>query len=162
MQTYRTAEGIKVVVYIANILKLPVDCIVNSANERLQHGGGVAAVISRAAGWKLDAEGNDYVRKNGLILVGRACTTTAGDLPYDCVIHTVGPRWGDHSPHTLKNVQQCEKLLKSAILSSFYKAERRGLKSIALPSISTGRYGNRFNTLTKGCIGHTNVNLKHT
>ena len=139
VKKYITVEGIRVYVYIANILKLPVDCIVNAANDTLKHGGGVALVIARAAGKRLTEEGDRYVRKNGLLPVGKACTTTAGDLPYKYVIHAVGPRWSDYWPHTVENVKRCERLLQNAILSSFTEAMNRGQKTIALPAISSGK-----------------------
>ena len=139
VMSYTTVEGICVYVYIANILKLPVDCIVNAANDTLQHGGGVALVIARAAGRRLTEEGNCYVRQYGLLPVGTACTTTAGYLPYNYVIHAVGPRWTDFWPHTVKNVKRCESLLQNAILSSFTEAMNRGQKTIALPAISSGK-----------------------
>ena len=138
LEEYKTQEGIKVFVYVANILRLPVDCIVNAANATLQHGGGIAAVIERAAGYDLTREGDRHTKANGPVPVGMAFTTTAGNLPYDCVIHAVGPRWGDYRPHTLQNVKQCESLLQNAILSSFKEAEMRNLKTIALPAISSG------------------------
>ena len=138
LQEYKTKEGIKVFVYVANILRLPVDCIVNAANDTLQHGGGIAAVIERAAGHELTREGNRHTKANGPVPVGKAFTTTAGNLPYDCVIHAVGPRWSDYRPYTYKNVKQCESLLQNAILSSFEEAENRNLKTIALPAISSG------------------------
>ena len=139
VKKYTTVEGIRVYVYIANILKLPVDCIVNAANDTLQHGGGVALVIARAAGRRLTEEGNCYVRQYGLLPVGTACTTTAGHLPYNYVIHAVGPRWTDYWPHTVENVKRCESLLQNAILSSFTEATNRGQKTIALPAISSGK-----------------------
>ena len=140
VRSYTTVEGIRVYVYIANILKLPVDCIVNAANDTLKHGGGVALVIAKAAGRRLTEEGDRYVRKNGLLPVGTACTTTAGDLPYKYVIHAVGPRWFDYSSHTVEDVKHCEILLQNAILSSFSEAMKKGQKTIALPAISSGKY----------------------
>ncbi|KAJ8320933.1 hypothetical protein KUTeg_002520 [Tegillarca granosa] len=53
-----------------SILQLDVDCIVNSANERLGHGAGVSAVIARAAGYKLEEEGKEYIERYGPIPVG--------------------------------------------------------------------------------------------
>ena len=144
VRSFTTAEGIKVYVYMANILKLPVDCIVNAANAALQHGGGVAQVIENAAGSRLTMEGNNHVSIYGKVPVGTACSTTAGDLPYDCVIHAVGPRWHDFIPHTLQNVKQCESLLQNAVLSSFKEAEKKHLKRIALPAISSGMYTYKF------------------
>lgn len=100
LQVFHTKENLIVKVYEADILRVPVDCIVNAANQNLEHGGGVAKVISEAAGKDLDKEGNDYLSQHGKLAVGEACITTAGKLPFDCVVHTVGPCWSDYKPHT--------------------------------------------------------------
>ncbi|MBN2514524.1 MAG: macro domain-containing protein [Deltaproteobacteria bacterium] len=83
-------------VVIHNLLAEPVDCIVNAANGMLAHGGGVAAAIAGAAGPRLVEEGNELIRKRGVISVGDAVVTTAGDLPFKGVIHAVGLPF--HSP----------------------------------------------------------------
>ncbi|XP_053391623.1 uncharacterized protein LOC128554364 [Mercenaria mercenaria] len=134
--TFKTTEGIQVYVYKANILKLPVDCIVNAANDTLQHGGGVAQVIARGAGQELTDEGNRYIRKKHKIPVGQVVSTTAGKLPYSYVIHAVGPRWSDYAPHYDNDVQRCENDLFSALYNSFLEADKKGLQTIALPAIS--------------------------
>ena len=130
---FTTAEGLKVKVYMGSILKLNVDCIVNPANGSLAHGGGVAYVISRAAGYAFDHESREYVQKNGTIEVGDCCLTSAGDLPYKNVIHTVGPRWSDYGK------DQCLALLRKSVATCFYMADKHDLRTIALPSISAGK-----------------------
>ncbi|KAL3864670.1 hypothetical protein ACJMK2_006332 [Sinanodonta woodiana] len=137
---FYTKENIKVSVYTADILNLPVDCIVNAANDRMQHGGGVARVIADAAGPDLIQEGDEIIRRCGRIQVGCQVTTTPGRLPYKCVIHTVGPCWSDYQPHDLKKVQECEENLYASIYGCFQEAERMGLSSIALPAVSSGIY----------------------
>ena len=131
---FKTAEGIEVQVYVGSILNLNVDCIVNAANENLSHGAGVAYVISRAAGYDMDKEGREYLRKYGPIPVGECCSTTAGDLTrYSCVIHTVGPRWNDYN-----NKGQCRDVLRKSVRVCLEEASRKGLSSIGIPSISAG------------------------
>lgn len=87
-------EKLALLVYKASILRLEVDVIVNAANERLAHAGGVAYVISKAAGYKLEHESKKYVEKFGPLNVTENTVTTAGDLKhYKGVIHAVGPVW---------------------------------------------------------------------
>lgn len=129
-----TNEDLKIKIYTDCITRLTVNCIVNAANENLMHGGGVAAAISEAAGYQFDQESRDYVQKHGPIPVGKCCVTSAGKLPYKCVIHTVGPRWWDYSD---KN--QCLQDLRESVEVTFREADKMGMKSIAIPAISSGK-----------------------
>lgn len=130
----KTKEGLIILIYAGSITRLDIDCIVNAANENLMHGGGVAAAISEAAGYQLDQESRDYVQKHGPIAVGRCCVTSAGKLPYKCVIHTVGPRWGDY-----RDKNRCLQYLQDSVEATFIEADKRNMTSIAIPAISSGR-----------------------
>lgn len=70
-------------IYQGSIVDLEVDVIVNAANTRLQHGGGVAATIAQAAGPEFQRES----RAVGFCLIGRAVATTAGNLKAKHVVH---------------------------------------------------------------------------
>lgn len=131
----KTKEGLRIKIYAGSITRLVVDCIVNAANENLWHGGGVAAAISDAAGYQFDQESRDYTQKNGPIPVGRCCVTSAGKLPYKCVIHTVGPKWGDY-----RDKSQCLKLLQDSVKVTFEEADYQKMRSIAIPAISSGKF----------------------
>jgi len=78
-----------------NLLEEPVDAIVNAANGHLAHGGGVAGVISRAAGPELQQESDRLVAERGPFPTGSAVVTGAGKLPFKGIIHAVGPRFGE-------------------------------------------------------------------
>ena len=84
-----TLAGRTVTLSIGDLLKEPVDAIVNAANSNLAHGGGVAAVIARAAGPELDAESLALVKRHGTVPTGDAAVTGAGKLPFRGVIHAV-------------------------------------------------------------------------
>lgn len=131
----KTKEGLIIQIYAGSITRLDVDCIVNAANEHLMHGGGVAAAISEAAGYEFDQESKNYVQKHGPIAVGRCCVTSAGKLPNRCVIHTVGPRWGDY-----RDKNMCLQDLKESVEVTFREADKMGMKTIAIPAISSGRF----------------------
>ncbi|XP_062611923.1 uncharacterized protein LOC134273729 [Saccostrea cucullata] len=131
-------KGLSVKIYTESIMRAKVECIVNSANENLMHGGGVASAISEAAGYEFDQESSDYVKKNGPLAVGKCCVTTAGKLPYKCVIHTVGPRWHDYQSD---EKALCLAGLQEAVEVSFREADKLAMKSIALPAISSGIFG---------------------
>jgi len=116
-------------VVLGDLLKEPVDAIVNAANGHLAHGGGVAAAIARAAGAKLVAEGDALVRERGAVPVGEAVVTTAGNLPFKGVVHAVGPHQG---------VGQEEEKLAQAMRSAFLRAHERGWSSVSFPAVSSG------------------------
>ena len=110
-----------------------VDAIVNAANERLEHGGGVAGAIVRNGGYQIQLESSEIVRRHGPIPVGEAVKTSAGHLPCQYVIHTVGPRWYEHGKDKSKS------LLRQACLASLnLAATRLHLSSIALTAIGSG------------------------
>lgn len=111
-----------------DITTLAVDAIVNAANSRLQHGGGVAAAIARKGGPVIQQESD----RIGFVPTGNAAVTSAGNLPCRYVIHAVGPVMGE-GDEDLK--------LRNATLSAFERAQELRLKSIALPAISTGIFG---------------------
>jgi len=116
-----------------DITELDVDAIVNAANERLAHGGGVAGVISRRGGPTIQRESDAWVRQHGRAATGSAAITSGGNLKAHHVIHAVGPVY-DHTLHSAE-------LLASAVRSALELADDSGLKSIALPAISTGIFG---------------------
>lgn len=111
------------------------DAIVNAANSRLAGGGGVDGAIHRAGGPSILEESRHWIAANGLLATGEAMVTTAGNLPCDLVIHTVGPIWAEHDEQT------AHRLLASCYRNSLQLAAERECNSIAFPSISTGVYG---------------------
>lgn len=109
-----------------------VDAIVNAANEKLQHGGGVAGAIVHRGGCVIQEKSDRWVQQHGPVTHAAPAYTTAGNLPCKYVIHAVGPVWG---------VQNADERLASAVFSSLRLAESLGVHSIALPAISTGIFG---------------------
>ena len=112
-----------------NLLEEPVDAIVNAANGHLAHGGGVAGVISRAAGPDLQRESDRLVAERGPFPTGAAVVTTAGKLPFKGVIHAVGPRYGEGDE---------EAKLVHALAAAFERSRERGWQSVSFPAVSAG------------------------
>jgi O-acetyl-ADP-ribose deacetylase (regulator of RNase III) len=111
-----------------DITDMEVDAIVNAANEQLQLGAGVAGAIREKGGPSIQEECN----RIGSTPVGTAVMTGAGHLKARQVIHAVGPRMGEGDE---------DRKLASAVRSALALSDRRGLKSIALPALSTGVFG---------------------
>ncbi|MFP3941006.1 MAG: macro domain-containing protein [Thermoanaerobaculia bacterium] len=112
----------------ADITELEVEAIVNPANESLQLGAGVAGAIRKKGGPSIQEECD----RIGHTPVGTAVMTGAGELQAKQVIHAVGPQQGEGEE---------DRKLASAVRASLALADRNGLRSIALPAISTGNFG---------------------
>ena len=117
-----------------DITRMVVDAIVNAANSRLAGGGGVDGAIHRAGGPSIMKECYEIRSKQGGCPTGEAVITSAGNLPADYVIHTVGPVWSGGSKGEAA-------LLRNAYFNSLKIADENHVKSIAFPNISTGIYG---------------------
>ena len=113
-----------------DITMLDVQAIVNPANNYLIHGGGLAAAIVRRGGQIIQQES----KKIGNVPTGSAVYTTGGHLKAEIVIHAVGPRYKDGKSG------EPEKL-SGAVKSALDIADKKKLKSVALPAISTGIFG---------------------
>jgi O-acetyl-ADP-ribose deacetylase (regulator of RNase III) len=111
-----------------DITDLEIDAIVNAANENLKLGAGVAGAIRTKGGPSIQEECN----RIGHTAVGTAVMTGAGSLKAKQVIHAVGPKMGEGDE---------DRKLASAVRAALALADRNGLRSIALPAISTGVFG---------------------
>ncbi|MER8029490.1 O-acetyl-ADP-ribose deacetylase [Streptomyces bauhiniae] len=117
-----------------DITEQRVDAIVNAANSSLLGGGGVDGAIHRRGGPAILSACRDLRASHygGGLPTGEAVATTAGDLPAEWVIHTVGPVWqGPGSDPAL---------LASCYRESLRVADEVGARTVAFPAISTGVY----------------------
>ncbi|XP_075685112.1 protein mono-ADP-ribosyltransferase PARP14-like [Rhinoderma darwinii] len=128
-------SGVIIAVYQDDLCRHNVDVIVNAANEDLQHTGGLALALKKAAGPKLQADCDRIIKKEGPLSTGDSAITDAGNLPCKQIIHTVGPRW-DSQSHV-----RCERLLRRAITTSLELAAENCHSSIAIPAVSSGIFG---------------------
>ena len=125
-------SGATIRVVQGDITSAKVDAIVNAANAHLQHGGGVAAAISRQGGSVIQEASDDWIRQHGPISPDHPAITPGGALPCRFVIHAVGPVWGEGDE---------DDKLRRAALGAFRLASDRGITTLALPAISTGIFG---------------------
>jgi len=119
-------DGNKVLKLVeGNIALMEVEAVVNAANKSLILGGGVAGAIRSYGGPSIQEECNSI----GPIEVGEAVITGGGNLKAKYVIHAAGPVYGEGAE---------DEKLKRATYNSLELAEKKKIKSIALPAISTG------------------------
>jgi O-acetyl-ADP-ribose deacetylase len=113
-----------------DIAEQDTDAVVTAAHWKLNKGAGTDGTIHTKGGPKIYEE----CRKIGGCPIGDAVITTGGNLKARHVIHAVGPVWrgGDEGE---------PQLLASAYLRSLQVAVENGLRSISIPSISTGAFG---------------------
>lgn len=109
-----------------DITQMDVECIVNAANKTLLGGTGVDGAIHREAGPKLLAECQTL---NGCE-TGQAKITGGYGLKAKYVIHAVGPVYGKDE----------EALLEQCYRNSLELARKHGIRSIAFPALSTGKF----------------------
>uniref|UniRef100_A0A671UPE6 Macro domain-containing protein n=1 Tax=Sparus aurata TaxID=8175 RepID=A0A671UPE6_SPAAU len=131
---YSLCDGLQVLVCHGDITELDADALVNAANEDLDHGGGVAAALSKAGGAQVQKESSALVKQIGKIPTGEVVVTTGGDLNCKKLLHAVGPVGG-------KSGGRERALLEKTVRSALDLAEMFELESIAMPCISSGVFG---------------------
>jgi O-acetyl-ADP-ribose deacetylase (regulator of RNase III) len=127
-------RGTVVRLWQGDITRCEVDAVVNAANAALAGGGGVDGAIHRAGGPQILAECAAWVAEHGRLPDGEAMLTTAGRLPAQAVIHTVGPRWAGGGRGEPEALAACYR-------NALRLAHASGHRTVAFPSISTGAYG---------------------
>jgi len=116
-------------IHVGDITESADEAIVNSANTSLLAGGGVCGAIHAAAGPELEFA----CRRLGHCPTGEAVVTPAFNLKAKYVIHAVGPRW-------LDGTRGERELLRRCYESIFIRVAEKGIRSVSIPSISTGIY----------------------
>lgn len=127
---------------VSDLLTQDVDAIVNAANDRLAHGGGVAYAIASVAGPELEEDS----RRIGSCPTGQAVMTRAGRLPQRAVIHAVGPVWSGGHNGEAEHLASCHRAVVAL-------AVEQGFTRVALPAISTGIFGYPLEPAAETAIG---------
>jgi O-acetyl-ADP-ribose deacetylase len=132
--TRNEVAGTTVRVVAGDLTAQDVEVIVNAANVHLQHGGGVAQAIARAAGPELQDESDAWVAEHGPLADGTAAVTTAGRLPARLVVHVAGPVFDAGRDDNADR-------LRAAVEAALEACHRHDARSVAFPAISAGIYG---------------------
>jgi len=117
---------------VGDITAQDTDGLVNAANSRLAGGGGVDGAIHAKGGPDIMRELDVIRTRQGGCPPGQAVITGGGLLAARYVIHTVGPVYGGR-PSDPETLAACYE-------NSLRLAHEHGLRSLAIPSISTGAY----------------------
>ena len=93
--SHKFPTGIVLMIKQGDITLAETEAIVNAANKRLRHGGGVAGAIARRGGPAIQAESAMWVAEHGPISADKPAFTSGGEMACKYVIHAVGPVWGE-------------------------------------------------------------------
>lgn len=119
----------ELVLKVADLLTAPVDVIVNPADGKLFHGGGVAGQIAQQGGSVIQQQSDMFIKQHGVLESGMVAITSAGDLPYKSIIHAIGPKMGEGDEQSK---------IQLAVSRSLQLCDMHDWASIAFPAISTG------------------------
>ena len=136
-------NGERLGIWQGNIINIKADCIVNAANSK---GLGcfqplhncIDNQIQTYSGVQMRLECNEYMNSAKYeygLPTGEVFITKGYNLPAKYVIHTVGP------VVNFSVTDEEKKLLKNCYINSLKIATQKGLKTIAIPCISTGIFG---------------------
>ena len=127
----KTSDGVEIAVCKADLCSYPVDAVVNTSNQQLQHNEGLAAALLNAAGPQLQVECDKIINQRGQLKPGDSEITDAGgQLCCKKIIHAFGPVFDPSASR--KSLAQ----LKRAVKGSLELAEMNGCITVALPTIS--------------------------
>ena len=122
----------ELILNVSDLLTAPVDVIVNPANGGLSHGGGVAGQIAHQGGDVIQTESDLFIKEHGMLESGMVAFTSAGHLPFDAVLHAVGPKMGEGDE---------QRKIQLAVARSLQLCDMHDWKSVAFPAISSGIFG---------------------
>uniref|UniRef100_A0A8C5QC28 Core histone macro-H2A n=1 Tax=Leptobrachium leishanense TaxID=445787 RepID=A0A8C5QC28_9ANUR len=124
--------GQKLQVVKADIANLDSDAVVHPTNSDLYSGGEVGSALEKKGGKEYVDALSEMKKKNGPLDIAGAAVSNGHGLPAKFVIHCNSPSWGS---------DKCEELLEKTVKNCLALADEKKIKSIAFPSIGSGRNG---------------------
>ncbi|XP_036380413.1 core histone macro-H2A.1 isoform X4 [Megalops cyprinoides] len=124
--------GQKLQVVQADIATIDSDAVIHPTNSTFHTGGEVGSALEKKGGKEFGEAVQELRKKNGPLEVAGAALTSGFGLPAKFVIHCHSPGWGS---------DKCEELLDKTVKNCLALADEKKLKSVAFPSIGSGRNG---------------------
>nr|XP_057942435.1 core histone macro-H2A.1 isoform X2 [Doryrhamphus excisus] len=124
--------GQKLQVVQADISIVESDAVVHPTNSSLYTGGEVGSALEKKGGKEFVEAVLELKKKNGPLDVAGALLTGGFGLPAKYVIHCNSPAWGS---------DKCEEMLDKTVKNCLALADEKKLKTVAFPSIGSGRNG---------------------
>ncbi|XP_032740144.1 core histone macro-H2A.1 [Rattus rattus] len=117
---------------ISNLAGFEVEAIINPTNADIDLKDDLGSTLEKKGGKEFVEAVLELRKKNGPLEVAGAAVSAGHGLPAKFVIHCNSPVWG---------ADKCEELLEKTVKNCLALADDRKLKSIAFPSIGSGRNG---------------------
>ncbi|XP_031163957.1 core histone macro-H2A.1 isoform X2 [Sander lucioperca] len=121
---------------VSNLAGFDVEGVINPTNAELELkddlGGEVGSALEKKGGKEFTEALSELQKKNGPLEVAGAVLTAGFGLPAKYVIHCNSPGWGS---------DKCEEMLDKTVKNCLALADEKKLKSVAFPSIGSGRNG---------------------
>ncbi|XP_076361202.1 core histone macro-H2A.1-like [Tachypleus tridentatus] len=124
--------GQKLTVIQGDIVKITADAIVHPTNSNCYLGGEVGQALEKAGGKEFQQEITDLLSSNGSLDSAGVALSTGRNIGASYVIHCNGPNYND---------TDAVGLLEKTVKNCLALADGKNLKSVALPSIGSGRAG---------------------
>ncbi|XP_073505641.1 core histone macro-H2A.1 isoform X2 [Phyllobates terribilis] len=124
--------GQKLQVVKADIATLESDAVVHPTGSDIYTGGEVGSALEKKGGKDFMEAVTELKKKNGPLDIAGAAVSSGHGLPAKFVIHCNSPSWGS---------DKCEELLEKTVKNCLALADEKKIKSIAFPSIGSGRNG---------------------
>ncbi|XP_072256833.1 core histone macro-H2A.1 isoform X2 [Pyxicephalus adspersus] len=124
--------GQKLQVVKADIANLESDAVVHPTGSDIYTGGEVGSALEKKGGKEFIEAVIELKKKNGPLDIAGAAVSSGHGLPAKFVIHCNSPSWGS---------DKCEELLEKTVKNCLALADEKKIKSIAFPSIGSGRNG---------------------
>ncbi|XP_006631836.2 core histone macro-H2A.1 isoform X1 [Lepisosteus oculatus] len=117
---------------ISNLAGFDVEGIINPTNADIDLKDDLGNALEKKGGKEFTEAISELRKKNGPLDVAGAALTAGHGLPAKFVIHCNSPGWGS---------DKCEELLEKTVKNCLALADEKKLKSVAFPSIGSGRNG---------------------
>ncbi|KAM9788648.1 core histone macro-H2A.1 isoform 1-T1 [Neosynchiropus ocellatus] len=124
--------GQKLQVVQADISIVESDAVIHPTNSSFYTGGEVGSALEKKGGKEFSEAVQEVKKKNGPLEVAGAVMSAGFGIPAKYVIHCNSPSWG---------ADKCEELLDKTVKNCLALADEKKLKSVAFPSIGSGRNG---------------------
>ncbi|XP_010191123.1 PREDICTED: core histone macro-H2A.1 isoform X1 [Mesitornis unicolor] len=117
---------------ISNLAGFEVEAIINPTNADIDLKDDLGSTLEKKGGKEFVEAVVELRKKNGPLDIAGAVVSAGHGLPAKFVIHCNSPGWGS---------DKCEELLEKTVKNCLALADEKKLKSIAFPSIGSGRNG---------------------